>query len=104
MTAISPTSAAAPARVFFERVLLPYRSLPTRGFHVLIDGVFNHTGRDFWAFRDVIEKGTRYLYSQQRGSNWEVPSDRNQETGLTALAVYALVASGESQQDPPSRG
>jgi uncharacterized membrane protein len=28
--------AAPPARVFFERVLLPYRSLPPRGFNVLM--------------------------------------------------------------------
>src|ERR1700719_1286603 len=40
MTAISPTSEAAPARVFFERVLLPYRSLPMRGFHVLMGVLF----------------------------------------------------------------
>jgi uncharacterized membrane protein len=32
MTDLAP----APARVFFERVLLPYRSLPPRGFHVLM--------------------------------------------------------------------
>ena len=27
---------ASPSTVFFERVLLPYRSLPSRGFHVLM--------------------------------------------------------------------
>ena len=26
-----------------------------RGMRIIIDGVFNHTGRDFWAFRDVLE-------------------------------------------------
>lgn len=26
------------------------------GIHVLLDGVFNHVGRGFWAFRDVQEK------------------------------------------------
>ncbi|KPL77006.1 alpha-amylase [Ornatilinea apprima] len=25
-----------------------------RGMRVILDGVFNHTGRDFWAFRDVL--------------------------------------------------
>ena len=25
-----------------------------RGIRVVIDGVFNHTGRDFWAFRDLL--------------------------------------------------
>ena len=28
-----------------------------RGFRLILDGVFNHVGRDFWAFRDVLEKG-----------------------------------------------
>jgi len=26
-----------------------------RGIRVVIDGVFNHTGRDFWAFRDLLD-------------------------------------------------
>ena len=28
-----------------------------RGLRVVLDGVFNHVGRDFWAFRDVQAKG-----------------------------------------------
>lgn len=28
----------------------------SRGIKVLLDGVFNHVGRDFWAFKDVQEK------------------------------------------------
>src|SRR4051794_41973741 len=32
----SPDAAQAPAPPFFERVLLPYRSLPSRNFHLLI--------------------------------------------------------------------
>jgi cyclomaltodextrinase / maltogenic alpha-amylase / neopullulanase len=28
-----------------------------RGLKVVLDGVFHHVGRDFWAFRDVLEKG-----------------------------------------------
>lgn len=27
--------------------------LHARGFRILLDGVFNHVGRDFWAFRDL---------------------------------------------------
>lgn len=27
-----------------------------RGIKVILDGVFNHVGRGFWAFRDVQEK------------------------------------------------
>ncbi|HPH97902.1 MAG TPA: alpha-amylase family glycosyl hydrolase [Anaerolineaceae bacterium] len=28
-----------------------------RGVRVVLDGVFNHTGRDFWAFRDILARG-----------------------------------------------
>jgi glycosidase len=33
-----------------------------RGMRVILDGVFNHVGRDFWAFRDVLEKGQSSAY------------------------------------------
>lgn len=32
------------------------RELHKRGIKVVLDGVFNHVGRGFWAFRDVLEK------------------------------------------------
>ena len=32
------------------------RALHGQGIHVVLDGVFNHVGRGFWAFRDVQEK------------------------------------------------
>ena len=31
--------------------------LEARGIRLILDGVFNHVGRDFWAFKDVQEKG-----------------------------------------------
>ena len=33
-----------------------------RGMRLVLDGVFNHVGRDFWAFKDVIEKGENSNY------------------------------------------
>ncbi len=30
--------------------------------HVIIDGVFNHTGRDFFAFKDIREKQEASAY------------------------------------------
>lgn len=33
-----------------------------RGMRVILDGVFNHVGRHFWAFRDVQEKGQQSAY------------------------------------------
>ena len=32
------------------------RNLHNAGIRVVLDGVFNHVGRGFWAFRDVLEK------------------------------------------------
>ena len=40
------------------------------GIRVVLDGVFNHVGRGFWAFRDVQEK------------KWEGPSPRFCRCGL----------------------
>lgn len=32
------------------------RALHAAGIKILFDGVFNHVGRGFWAFKDVQEK------------------------------------------------
>jgi glycosidase len=32
------------------------------GMRVILDGVFNHVGRDFWAFRDVRQNGSASAY------------------------------------------
>lgn len=37
----------------------------SRNIKVIIDGVFNHVGRDFWAFKDVLKNG-----KQSRYANW----------------------------------
>ena len=39
------------------------RELHRRGIRLVLDAVFNHTGRDFWAFRDIREKGRASEYS-----------------------------------------
>lgn len=38
------------------------RELHRRGIRLVLDAVFHHTGRDFWAFRDVREKGRASAY------------------------------------------
>nr|MDO8109818.1 glycoside hydrolase family 13 protein [Candidatus Sigynarchaeota archaeon] len=30
-----------------------------RGMHIIIDGVFNHTGVQFWAFQDIVKNGKK---------------------------------------------
>jgi len=34
----------------------------TRGIRVLLDGVFNHVGDGFWAFRDLVQRGEESPY------------------------------------------
>jgi hypothetical protein len=61
--------------------------------------------------QQAIEKGTKYLYAQMKGDNWEATPARDpagsmfdtrgsQWGGTTALCTYALLAAGESAQDP----
>jgi glycosidase len=38
-------------------------SIKRRGLHLVLDGVFNHVGRDFPAFRDVIAHGQNSRYT-----------------------------------------
>ncbi len=33
-----------------------------RGMHIIIDGVFNHTGRQFWAFKDIVKNQQNSKY------------------------------------------
>jgi len=41
-----------------------------RGIKVLLDGVFNHVGRGFWAFRDVLEKREASPYAGWFNIDW----------------------------------
>lgn len=42
-----------------------------RGIRVLLDGVFNHVGRSFWAFADVREKGQASPYAGWFDISWD---------------------------------
>ncbi len=33
-----------------------------KGMHLVLDAVFNHVGREFWAFRDILENGENSAY------------------------------------------
>jgi len=37
-------------------------SVHQHGMRLVLDGVFNHVGRDFWAFKDVLENGAGSAY------------------------------------------
>ena len=47
-----------------DKVFLDFLNEAHRqGFKVVLDGVFNHVGRDFWAFRDVMKHGEKSKYA-----------------------------------------
>ncbi len=46
---------------YFIDTFLP--AAHNRGIRVVLDGVFNHTGREFWAFQDVLENGADSQYA-----------------------------------------
>ena len=48
--------------------------LHERGMRVILDGVFHHTGRGFFAFRDLIENGRDSQYKDWYFLNWGADS------------------------------
>ena len=47
------------------------RQCRERGIRLLLDGVFNHVGRDFFAFRDVRENGRESHYANWFHIDWD---------------------------------
>ncbi|NGP87026.1 glycoside hydrolase family 13 protein [Fodinibius halophilus] len=51
-----------------------------RGMRIILDGVFNHTGTDFWAFRDVLEHQQDSQFKDWYAvQSFEDPSDPESE-------------------------
>ena len=58
-----------------------------RGMHVIIDGVFNHVGTTFWAFRDLRAKGKASKCSDWfTVTSWDDPSTPADEFDYTGWA------------------
>jgi len=52
--------------------------LHQKGIRLILDGVFNHVGRDFWAFRDVLERREQSAYGDWfKGLNFHKRSPYN---------------------------
>jgi glycosidase len=86
---------SAADRLFLKLVAEAHR----RGFHVLVDGVFNHTGRDFFAFRDLKQKQQASRYKDWYVvTSWANPADPSSKFtykgwwGHDALPVFAASA------------
>ncbi len=62
------------AKIFKELITQCHEN----GIRVILDGVFNHTGDKFWAFKDVLEKGSKSKYA--KWYNMHEPSVRKHPT------------------------
>lgn len=54
-----------------------------KGIRVIVDAVFNHVGRDFWAFKDLQEKGKNSKYT-----NWFTGVNFNYKSPLGDAFTY----------------
>jgi cyclomaltodextrinase len=61
-----------------ETVANLFRHLHNQDIRIVLDGVFNHVGRDFWAFQDVLKNGRSSKYRHWFGNlNFEQKSPLN---------------------------
>jgi cyclomaltodextrinase len=81
-----------------------------RGFHVLLDGVFNHTGRGFFAFRDLKEKQQASAYAGwYEVKSWADPAKPGSRFtyrgwfGLDTLPVFAATSDRQNMAAGPKQ-
>jgi glycosidase len=79
-----------------------------RGMHVIIDGVFNHTGRDFFAFKDVRQKQAESPYKDWYViESFDDPKTKRVEFsykgwyGVKTLPIFASSADGKDMAPGP---
>jgi cyclomaltodextrinase / maltogenic alpha-amylase / neopullulanase len=66
--------------------------LHRRGMRLILDGVFNHVGRDFWAFRDVLQQGRSSAYVDWFYLDFSQPGPKGDPfTYQTWAGHYSLV-------------
>lgn len=58
----------------FKRLV---NKLHENNISVIVDGVFNHVGREFWAFKDVLNKKSNSIYSSWFNINFDGNSNYN---------------------------
>ena len=79
-----------------------------RGIRVIIDGVFNHTGRDFFAFQDVMRRQQASPYKDWYGvDEWNDPATARNEFryhgwwGHATLPEFANTPDGKNLHPGP---
>lgn len=67
-----------------------------RGMRLILDGVFNHTGRGFWPFHHVLESGAASPYR-----NWFHFDDGRLAAGRPVVAYPEAIPPGVALDEPP---
>jgi len=71
-----------------------------RGIKVVIDGVFNHTGRDFFAFRDIRLNGEKSPYAEWfTVQSFDNPDTRRNELRVTGWAGFFTLPEFRNTED-----
>lgn len=81
-----------------------------REMRVIIDGVWNHTGRDFFAFRDILKNQQQSRYKEWFSVNrWDIPDTKHNEFdyngwfGFKALPEFRDTEDGLNLAPGPKR-
>jgi cyclomaltodextrinase len=84
------------------------RQCHARGIHVIIDGVFNHTGRDFFAFKDIRKNQENSRYKSWYAiTSFDDPRTKRNEFsykgwwGHMTLPIFAASADGKDMAPGP---
>lgn len=91
-------------RLFLELV----KRCHARGIRVIIDGVFNHTGRDFFAFKDIRQSQAKSRYKDWYAiTSFDDPRTQRNEFsykgwwGHMTLPIFAASADGNDMAPGP---
>lgn len=79
------------------------REVHRRGMKIILDGVFNHTGREFFAFKDMLEKGKKSRYRNwYKIKHWNTDGTFEYE-GWFGHSALPELARTENDLIPPVR-
>lgn len=65
--------------------------LHARGIRIILDGVFNHTGRDFFAFQDILQNGQESQYKDWYTIDWDSNSAYNDGFGYQCWEGHQML-------------
>lgn len=73
-----------PADLYVRDTLIP--AVKSKGFRIIFDGVWNHTGRDFHAFSDLLARGSASPYADWYDAQFAPPLDERDPAIAASIA------------------